>query len=164
MVGHCCDGVYCGAVVDLLDVVLQAAAGVGGCDECPEAFAFQELVDQVLGWKVGCVKGGAVYANLVPMEDDCNATASLFVRGRHPGQVEAILDSEDAPLARSLTPPGSATTLATRTVCFLHLFADLCEDPAAPRHVRTVRRDSGKSAGGQRSCLDSAAERWPLHR
>ena len=93
MVGHCCDGVYCGVVVDLLDVVLQAAAGVGGCDECPEAFAFQELVDQVLGWKVGCVKGGAVYANLVPMEDDCNATASLFVRGRHPGQVEAILDS-----------------------------------------------------------------------
>ena len=55
--------------------------------------------------------------NLVPMEDDCNANASLFVPGRHPGQVEAMLDSEDAPARTIVEASGQRTTLASRSVC-----------------------------------------------
>ncbi len=42
--------------------------------------------------------------------------------------VEAVLNSSDAALARSLIPPGRLATLLPRTVCFIYLFADVVEE------------------------------------
>jgi hypothetical protein len=97
---------------------------------CPDAFALQEITEHVITCKVGeDATAQAAYHNFAPMEDDCNAAASMFLRGRHPMAVPQILESRDAALARSWVPPGRSETLVVRTVAFLYLFSDVCEDP-----------------------------------
>ncbi len=90
------------------------------------------IADQVLWRKAGRLPGGNVYYTLKPAEQDANAAAAMYLRQRHPGAVEAILvDPNLAQLARSNVGPESLDTLWRRTVCFLYLFRDVCEDWAA---------------------------------
>jgi hypothetical protein len=90
-------------------------------------FQLSEVADWVLARKVAGLPGGRVFTNLKPIEQDANAASALFLSRRMPDAIESILnDPEHAPLARSLTPPGSPETLVTRMVAFLYLFEDLC--------------------------------------
>jgi hypothetical protein len=101
-------------------------------DACGAAvFQLSEVADWVLGRKIAGLPYGRVFTNLKPVEQDANAASAIFLRTRWPKAVDPLLhDRDDAPLVRSLTPPGSVETLITRMVAFLFLYEDLCEDLA----------------------------------
>ena len=89
-----------------------------------------DYAKDILMFKVGGLPGGGAFYNLRPSEQDANAASAMLLRERFaPEIVNAILDSEEGALARSLTPPGDPRRLPTRTVCFLFLFVDVAEEP-----------------------------------
>jgi hypothetical protein len=92
-------------------------------------FQLSSLADQVLARKIIGVPGGRTFTNLKPIEQDGNAASAMFLRERWPDAIAPLLDDlDDAPLVRSLTPPGSLHTLVTRMIAFLYIYEDLCAD------------------------------------
>lgn len=98
------------------------------------------ITNTVLGWKAGGLDGSGVFYNLKPNELDANAAAAMLLRSRYPEYVAPVLETDDAALARSLTPPSEPGTLIARTVCFLFLFAETAEDPAREGSLSFDRR------------------------
>ncbi len=93
-----------------------------------ELFAVDQYADDATRFKAAGMSGSSVFYNLKPTEQDANAAAAMLLRDLFgPTMVEAVLDSQDAVLARSHTPPGRLDTLLPRTVCFIYLFADIVE-------------------------------------
>jgi hypothetical protein len=92
-------------------------------------FALDELADQIISWKMGGLPNTASLYRLKPVEVDANAASALFLRKHYADQVEAILDNDDGPLARSHTPPGSLHDLPAKTVAFMFGFCEVAEDP-----------------------------------
>jgi hypothetical protein len=115
-------------------------------------FAVDELAEQVLSWKAGGLPGSRVLYNLKPIEQDANAAAAMLLKDLFDAQIVAeILNSDEAVLARSLTPPGDPDSLLTRTVCFMYLFAEIAEDPARSpngipfdRRIDTISTEAGE--------------------
>ena len=98
----------------------------------PPVFQLSELADAVLQPKLVGLAGGRVFTNLKPTEQDANAASAMLLLARWPEAITELLDDrENAPLARSLTPPGSFETLVRRMVAFLYLYEDLCAALAA---------------------------------
>ncbi len=90
-------------------------------------FQLSELADRALAAKISGLPRGRVFTNLKPVEQDANAASAMFLRKRWPDAVDPLLrHEEDAPLARSLTPPGPLETLPARMIAFLYLYHDLC--------------------------------------
>jgi hypothetical protein len=98
------------------------------------------ITSTVLGWKAGGLDGSGVFYNLKPLEQDANAAAAMLLRRSYAEHVACVLETDDAALARSLTPPGEPGTLMARTVCFLFLFAETAEDPARGGSLSFDRR------------------------
>jgi hypothetical protein len=97
----------------------------------PPVAHLSEIADRVLQRKLKGLAGGNVFTNLKPNEQDANAALAVYLRTRWPKAIPELLeDREDAPLARSLTPPGSPETLVKRMIAFLYLFEDLCREEA----------------------------------
>jgi hypothetical protein len=96
--------------------------------ECgPPPNLLSELADEVLGPKLLGLPSGNVFTNLKPTEQDANAASAMFLRARFPESVEEVLNHrDDAPLARSLTPPAPTATLVRRMVALLYVYEDLC--------------------------------------
>jgi hypothetical protein len=88
-----------------------------------------ELAGDVILWKAGGLPRSNSLYHMKPMEIDANAASAEFVREAYPGQVEALLESEDGVLARSNTPAGDLLDLPAQTVAFLFLFRSIAEDP-----------------------------------
>lgn len=98
---------------------------------CAEALRqLDELADCIVSWKVGGLPGSALLYNFKPTEVDANAASAMFLREFYLDQVEAILDGDDAALARSNTPPGELLDLPAKTVGFLFGFREVAEDSA----------------------------------
>jgi hypothetical protein len=99
--------------------------------ECgPPPQQLSDLADDVLRIKLRGLPNGSIFTNLKPTEQDANAASAMFLRARFPSDVvgEILKHPADAPLARSLTPPGPAKTLVKRMVAFLYLYEDLCTE------------------------------------
>lgn len=91
------------------------------------AFQLNELADWVLTPKLRGIPRGSIFTNLKPVEQDANAASAMFLLARWPDEVTLLLDDPDnAPLVRSLTPPGSFDTLVTRMIAFLYIYEELC--------------------------------------
>jgi hypothetical protein len=91
-----------------------------------------DVAERVLAVKLRGLPRGRIFTNLIPLEQDANAASAMFLRRRWPDAVAVLLEDDgDAPLARSLTPPGSHETLVTRLIAFLYLYEDLCATLAA---------------------------------
>jgi hypothetical protein len=93
-----------------------------------ELFAVDQYADDATRFKAAGLPGSNVLYNFKPTEQDANAAAAMMLAEKFDRAViEAVLDSDDAVLARSLTPPGRPETLLPRTVCFIYLFAEVVE-------------------------------------
>jgi hypothetical protein len=99
----------------------------------PPPHQLSDLADDVLRLKLVGLPGGTAFTNLKPTEQDANAASAIFLRSRFPPAVvdEILVDPDDAPLARSLTPPAPTRTLIRRMIAFLYVFEDLCAALAA---------------------------------
>jgi hypothetical protein len=64
-------------------------------------FELTELLDYLLDWKLRDLRGGVFY-QFKPVELDANAAAASFLRASFPGEIEGVLDTDDAP-ARAIT-------------------------------------------------------------
>jgi len=89
--------------------------------------------------KVENLPFGGVLTNFAPIEIDANAAAAQFALSRHPEAVDELLAGgclkEHEPLFRYRGGPEPLNTLPRRTVCFAHLFADLCERVAREQNL-----------------------------
>lgn len=91
-------------------------------------FDVDQYADDVISYKAGGLPGSNVLYNLKPVEQDANAAAAMLLTALFDlSIVEAVLESPDASLARSLIPPGRWETLLPRTISFMYLFADAAE-------------------------------------
>jgi hypothetical protein len=134
----------------------------------PPVFQLSQVADHVLALKLRGLPRGRVFTNLKPIEQDANAASAMFVRRRWPDAVAVLLkDPDDAPLVRSLTPPGSPQTLVTRMIAFLYLYEDLCATLAAPwawTFAEFLENDIAPGAGVLWRALEATAgtfEYWP---
>jgi hypothetical protein len=134
----------------------------------PPVFQLSHVADQVLVLKLLGLPGGRAFYNLKPLEQDANAAAAMLVRRRWPDAVTVLLeDPDEAPLVRSLTPPGSPQTLVTRMIAFLYLYEDLCAEVVAQlpwTFAEFLDRDVGPDVGALWRTLDATAgtfEYWP---
>jgi hypothetical protein len=114
-------------------------------------FAVDQYADDAIGFKAGGLPGSRVLYNFKPVEQDANAAAAMLLTDHfEPEIVTAVLESSDAMLARSLTPPGRPESLVARTVCFIYLFADVVEEESRgpngisfDRRLDVVSKDAG---------------------
>ncbi|MBA2537256.1 MAG: hypothetical protein H0V20_07490, partial [Actinobacteria bacterium] len=67
------------------------------------------------------------YAHLVRTRKAARAKLDGHA-ARWPEVTPLLHDLDDAPVVRSLTPPGSLDTLVTRMIAFLYIYEDLCAD------------------------------------
>jgi hypothetical protein len=96
----------------------------------PEPFFLMQLALEVHRRKTGGTIYGA-FRNQMPIEDDANAAASLFVRKRWPDCLEEIRqDKNYGTLARAVLGPGTPETLVARMVGFLFHYRDILRDMA----------------------------------
>jgi hypothetical protein len=100
-------------------------------DVCgPEPFMLMQLAREVHRRKTG----GTTYAtflNQMPIDDDANTAASLFVRRIRPDPVEDLRRHEAyAPLVRATLGPANPETLVVRRVGFLFHYRDIVRDLA----------------------------------
>ncbi len=115
-------------------------------------FAVNQYADDAIAFKAGGLPGSNILYNLKPIEQDANAAAAMLLVDHFDSDiVEAILNSHDAALARSLTPPGRRGTLLPRTVCFIYLFSDVVEEVSQKengitfdRRLDAVSKDAGE--------------------
>jgi hypothetical protein len=96
----------------------------------PEPFMLMQLAREVHRRKTG----GTIYGtflNQMPIEDDANAAASVFVRNLKPDSVEDLRRHEAyATLARATLGPANPETLVVRMVGFLFHYRDIVRDLA----------------------------------
>lgn len=96
----------------------------------PEPFMLMQLARQVHARKTG----GTIYGtflNQMPIEDDANAAASLFVRRLRADSVEDLSRHEAyAPLVRAALGAANPETLVVRMVGFLFHYRDIVRDLA----------------------------------
>lgn len=89
-----------------------------------------QLARQVHSRKTGGILYGA-FLNQMPIEDDANAAASLFIRKRWPDCVDDLRQHDTyATLARAVLGPPSPETLVVRMVGFLFHYRDIIRDLA----------------------------------
>ena len=109
----------------------------------------QPLVDlyalsiDVLNERVAGLAGGGLLYQMIPMEFDANAAASVFVRARFGSErVNRLLTAKDVDSAafRSLVPPPEVGTLPKRMVQFLATMPDLCDRLARRQGFEFRRR------------------------
>jgi hypothetical protein len=110
----------------------------------------------------------ATFTNLKPIEQDANAASAMYIRNRFPQAVDSLLDDiDDAPLVRSLTPPGRHETLVARMIAFLFLYEELCSAFAEEwtwSFSEFLEHDIAPGAGALWENLSTAAngfEFWP---
>jgi hypothetical protein len=104
---------------------LEHARQWDGLGDVPQRLScLVEVIDVVAGGFND--RGRAIY-RAQPVEQDANAAASIFVRGRFSQEaVEAILNSDDDVLAASELPPEPLETLPRRMVASLFQYRDIC--------------------------------------
>jgi hypothetical protein len=96
----------------------------------PEPFMLMQLAREVHRRKTGGMVYGA-FLNQMPIEDDANAAASLFVRKRWPDCVDELRRHEAyGTLARAVLGPATPETLVVRMVGFLFHYRDIVRDLA----------------------------------
>jgi len=94
----------------------------------PEPFMLMQLALKVHRRKTGGTIYGA-FRNQIPIEDDANTAASLFVRKLRPDSVEDLrLHEAYGPLVRATLGPASPETLVVRMVGFLFHYRDIIRD------------------------------------
>jgi hypothetical protein len=97
-----------------------------------EPFGLMQLALEVHRRKTGGTIYGA-FRNQMPIEDDANAAASLFVRKVRPDSVDALRSHEAyGPLVRAVLGPSNPKTLVARLVGFLFHYRDIVRDLAGP--------------------------------
>ena len=105
--------------------------------------------------------GGTVYGafvNQMPIEDDANAAASLFVRRHWADCVDELRQHKDyGPLARSVLGPASPETLVVRMVGFLFHYRDILRDLAGGTPVAMyISFDAPNGAVAWQALCDAA--------
>jgi hypothetical protein len=96
----------------------------------PEPFMLMQLALEVHRRKTGGTIFGT-FRNQMPIEDDANAAASLFVRKIRPDSVDDLRQNAAyGPLVRSALGPASPETLVVRMVGFLFHYRDTIRDMA----------------------------------
>jgi hypothetical protein len=135
---------------------------VGG----PEAFKLLQLASEVYSRKTGGTMHGGFLTQL-PIEDDANAAASVFVRKIRP-DVAADLAQHDfyGPLARAIVAPPSPESLVVRMLGFLSQYRHMVKDLMGKGSPISEARYIGFLAPSgvkvwQALCDADAAERAP---
>lgn len=96
----------------------------------PEAFMLMLLALEVHRRKTGRMIYGT-FRNQMPIEDDANAAASLFVRRIRPDSVEDLRRHKAyGPLVRATIGPADPETLVVRMVGFLFHYRDIVRELA----------------------------------
>lgn len=96
----------------------------------PEPFRLMQLALEVHRRKTGGMIYGT-FRNQMPIEDDANAAASLFVRRIRADSVEDLRRHEAyGPLVRATLGPANPETLVVRMVGFLFHYRDIIRDLA----------------------------------
>jgi hypothetical protein len=122
-----------------------------------EPFFLMQLAREVHRRKTGGIVYGA-FLNQMPIEDDANAAASLFVRKRWPDCVDELRRHEAyGTLARAVLGPATPETLVVRMVGFLFHYRDIIRDLAGGTPVAMyIRYDAPNGAAAWQALCDAA--------
>ena len=109
------------------------------------------MLDHIFCLKVRQLTNGSIWYQFKPIEADANAASALFLRRHYPGALDAILDTADAPLARSNTGPGDLRDLPAKTVGVMFNLREVAESPESwdglpIRFVDRLRDESPEAA------------------
>jgi hypothetical protein len=89
-----------------------------------------DIAENVIAERVGGLAGGGFLYQVIPVEMDANAAASVFVRERFGAlRIDELLRSrdEDGSAFRSIVGPAPIETLPERMIRFFGTIPDLCE-------------------------------------
>lgn len=122
----------------------------------PELF---NIYDQFVFKAMARFFGGSipgVYVNNLPIELDANAAAAEYLREHHPKQIDEILLTDCANLARIAQPAQPVDTLMRRTIACLYVYKQQIEELTGdiPTANRLELYDK-EAAGAWRRLTDS---------